>query len=103
MAIWSILSPFGIICGIWYIFCMVIWYIFPVLVCCAKKSGNPGLQIRGSFCTDEKNVSMRPSVRGKFLQNRRFESDQRKNFLQCTFLNIFKHLFFSSTHNDNAY
>jgi hypothetical protein len=37
MAVWSILQPFGIFCG-HLVYFMVIWYIFPVLVCCAKKN-----------------------------------------------------------------
>jgi hypothetical protein len=39
---WYILWPFGISYG-HSVNCMVIWYIFHVLVCCTKqKSGNPG-------------------------------------------------------------
>jgi hypothetical protein len=37
MVIWSILKPFGIPCGHLGYF-MAIWYISPVLVCCAKKN-----------------------------------------------------------------
>jgi hypothetical protein len=33
--IWSILRPFGIFCG-HLVYFIVIWYICPVLVCCAK-------------------------------------------------------------------
>jgi hypothetical protein len=40
--IWSYLRPFSIFCG-HLVYFMVIWYIFPVLVCCTKKSGNPAL------------------------------------------------------------
>jgi hypothetical protein len=37
IAIWDILRPFCIFCGhLGYL--MVIWYIFPVLVCCTKKN-----------------------------------------------------------------
>jgi hypothetical protein len=48
-AIWCILRPFGVFyCHlvyfmvIWDIYVMFIRYFFPVLVCCTKKSGNPG-------------------------------------------------------------
>jgi hypothetical protein len=42
MAIWSIARPFGIFGG-HLVYFMVIWYIFPILVCCMyrEKSGNP--------------------------------------------------------------
>jgi hypothetical protein len=33
----SILLPFDIICGSW-LNVLVIWYIFPILVCCTKKN-----------------------------------------------------------------
>jgi hypothetical protein len=36
MAIWSISELFGISYGN-LVYFMVIWYIFPVLVCCVKK------------------------------------------------------------------
>jgi hypothetical protein len=36
-ALWSILRPFGILCGN-LIYFVVIWYIFPILVCCTKKN-----------------------------------------------------------------
>jgi hypothetical protein len=43
MAIWNILRPFGIIYGC-LLLSVVIWYIFPNLVCLdQEKSGNPGL------------------------------------------------------------
>jgi hypothetical protein len=32
-----ILRPFGIFCG-YLVYFMVIWYVFPVLVCCATKN-----------------------------------------------------------------
>jgi hypothetical protein len=38
VAIRYILLSFGIFLAIGYILHMVIWYIFPVLVCCAKKN-----------------------------------------------------------------
>jgi hypothetical protein len=37
MAIWSILRPFGIFYG-HSVYFMVIWYIFPVWVCCTMKN-----------------------------------------------------------------
>jgi hypothetical protein len=37
LASWSILLPFGIFCGK-LVYFMVIWYIFPVLVCCTKTN-----------------------------------------------------------------
>jgi hypothetical protein len=44
MAIWNILRPFGIIYGC-LLLSVVIWYIFPNLVCLdQEKSGNPDFQ-----------------------------------------------------------
>jgi hypothetical protein len=41
MSIWSILRPFGRFYG-HLVYCVVIWFIFPVLVCFYRaKSGNP--------------------------------------------------------------
>jgi uncharacterized membrane protein YesL len=37
MAIWSILLPFSIFCG-HLLYFVVIWYIFPVLVCYTNKN-----------------------------------------------------------------
>jgi hypothetical protein len=37
MAMWSILWLFNIFCG-HLVYFMVIWYIFPVLVCCTTKN-----------------------------------------------------------------
>jgi hypothetical protein len=37
MASWSILQQYGILCGHLVDF-MLVWYIFPVLVCCTKKN-----------------------------------------------------------------
>jgi hypothetical protein len=37
MTMWSILWPCGRFCG-HLVYFMVLWYIFPVLVCCTKKN-----------------------------------------------------------------
>jgi hypothetical protein len=37
MTIWSILRPIGIFYG-HLVYFLVVWYIFPVLVCCTKKN-----------------------------------------------------------------
>jgi hypothetical protein len=37
IAFWFILWPFGIFCD-HLVYFIVIWYIFPVLVCCTKKT-----------------------------------------------------------------
>jgi hypothetical protein len=37
MTIWSILRPIGIFYG-HFVHFVVVWYIFPVLVCCTKKN-----------------------------------------------------------------
>jgi hypothetical protein len=37
MAIWSIFLPFGTFYGAWVYF-VIVWYIFPVLVCCSPKN-----------------------------------------------------------------
>jgi hypothetical protein len=46
-AIWSILRHFGIF-GVNLVNIMVIWYIFPVLVCCTKK--NLAALLVSAFC-----------------------------------------------------
>jgi hypothetical protein len=39
MAIWSILRPFGLVCGyLVYLFYGYLVYFLPVLVCCTKKN-----------------------------------------------------------------
>jgi hypothetical protein len=46
MTLWNILRPFGIISGYLLKF-LVMWYIFPVLVCLDhEKSGNPGIFVK---------------------------------------------------------
>jgi hypothetical protein len=48
MIIWNILWPFGIMYGSLVQF-VVIWYIFPILVCLDQaKSGNPGAEPKNS-------------------------------------------------------
>jgi hypothetical protein len=50
--IWHILRPFGIFCG-HLAYLMVIWYIFPILVCCTKKNLATLLEQDDGFLTSE--------------------------------------------------
>jgi hypothetical protein len=49
MAIWSILRPFGVLCG-HLVFFMVIWYILPRFgMLYQEKSGNPAPNCMANF------------------------------------------------------
>jgi hypothetical protein len=56
IAIWSILRLFGVSCD-HLVYFTVIWYIFPVLVCCTKKNLATLVRVavyRGRVCRDTK-------------------------------------------------
>jgi hypothetical protein len=52
VAIWYILRPVGKFCGR-LVYFMVIWYIFPSLVCCTQKNVATLFWIRQSLTLDQ--------------------------------------------------
>jgi hypothetical protein len=67
MAIWFLSRPFGIFCGYLEYF-IVLWYIFPVLVCCSKKNLATLLTVTGINAASGEPIHMtlRKAPRGQF-------------------------------------